>query len=243
MNILEEIKSARANRPIAEEGFGASIAIYDDIVSLIGLREDKLPDNDGHEKIVTYIFKNMGDYTKQEVSLAFTLYVKGKLDFEKDLYDKISPLFIENVMQSYRRLRVSLVPSPGIEADRELTANEKRAIMVENILKQFELYRKTGKFVDFGNFAYKELAKQGILSMGYSQAKSCIEQACRNVARDFNKKSSGFLSISDMRALYGRQMSKNRNMDIHYEARLIAVERLFNWFVINNEELTDYLKR
>lgn len=57
-----------------------------------------------------YIRKEMGQFTSEEIILAFNLYIQGKLDIAVTQSYTLNPAMMEKVMQSYRRLKVDYQP-------------------------------------------------------------------------------------------------------------------------------------
>ncbi len=78
----------------------------------IGLSEP--PSIDELVDICRFVQREFKDFNILEVKNAFSLYAAQKLDFRDNPYNKLSSLFIGNVLSSYRRHRNSKVQPKSI---------------------------------------------------------------------------------------------------------------------------------
>ena len=158
------------------------------IFGLIGLSGDKFPDEGEKVIIIDYIKKEMARYSLMDLKLAFTLYVQQKLDYRDAHYSKFSVLFLENVIQSYQRYRVSLnifqkteLPQP------EPTPDEIEEIHKQSTLLKFNNYIKTGIISDPGNASYNWLDKNGFIKFSVERKKIIFQQAQTEIIKEKSK--------------------------------------------------------
>lgn len=240
MNIPEEIKNARTKTKIKDGGRKMALEVVDYVATMLGLRDEKIPDGNGKVDLVNYIFQRCGENTLEEVKLAVNLYIQGKLDYNKELYDRLSALFIENIVQSYNRYRLNFIEIKTNAAEEvPLSESEKQKIIEDGLLYQFEMYRRQRKLIDFG-VGYNQMVKRGILRMSYSQIKECFRLAKDEVARENTRKLNTFMSISQLRSMYHKSKGKF-NSEVRIKAKWIALKWLFDAIIANGETLEYYL--
>lgn len=240
MNIPEEIKKARTKTKIKNIGRQAASDIVNYFAVMLGLRDEKIPDGMDKANLVNYIFERCGESTLEEVKLAVNLYIQGKLDYNKELYDRLSALFIENVIQSYNRYRLNFIqPIRDTDDEIPLTWEQKQKIIEDGLLNQFEIYRNKKKLIDFG-VGYNQMVKRGILRMTYSQIKECIRLAKYEVALENTRQSNTFMSIAQLRSMYHKSKSKF-NTDVRIKTKWIALKLLYDDIIDNGGTLEYYL--
>ena len=158
MNIPAEIRSASQCAKIKDTGVTGAKDSVSAIIGLLGLRDDKIPSGKDMTDLLAYVYRNLDNFSSEEFRLAGTLFAKGLLDYQKDLYDRISPLFIENIMQSYSRYRLAYMEKKEqIEPERIPTPFEIEQTFKEVAIFQFNKYKKSKFFLDFNGPLYLSL--------------------------------------------------------------------------------------
>lgn len=212
MNVKEEIRMAAAGRKIKDSGANGATDAVTTIISLLGLRDDKVPQEKDRMALYSYVFNHMGEYSPQEFALAGTLFIKGRLDYQKELYDKLSPLFVENIMQSYARYRMNYTEptiTPYTE-ERKPTPEEILQLKKDLAVTQFNLYKRTRTFIDFNSPLYNYITKSQIIRLTYSQVKDVVKRSGAESDQEFTRKQNQMMTISDMRTLFQRDNKKER---------------------------------
>jgi len=109
------------------------------IMVKIGLRGKNFPVGIEKSLLLDYIFKNYGNHTLEEITLAFDMAMAGKLEIDTiNCYESFSCLYFSKIMNAYR-----------IWAEQTYHQNIKPVLQIENkpdieqIEKEYQEYLKT----------------------------------------------------------------------------------------------------
>ena len=129
----------------------------------IGLSEP--PSIDELVDICRFVQREFKDFNILEVKNAFSLYAAQKLDFRDNPYNKLSSLFIGNVLSSYRRYRNSKVQPKSILNTVKLEKVNKKEYYETKLFKPYqELLKGKYTFTDIDEkYLYRSLDKLGIV--------------------------------------------------------------------------------
>jgi len=240
MNIVEEIKQASQGKKIKDLGANGAPEAVSTIIVLLGLGDNKIPDENERMKMYSYIVKNLGHYSLEEISLAGTLFIKGHLDYQKELYDKISPLFIENIMQSFTRYRQNFITAKGTEDEptRIPTYEELARMNREMAISQFNLYRRTKTFLDCNSCLYRYMVRTHMLRLSYSQIKDVIRRSRIDLEKEHLVKANRVMTISEMRSLLG---PRNNKTPLREMIKYNAVRLYFDAIIKMKDQIENYL--
>jgi hypothetical protein len=142
----------------------ATILVY--LYNLTGIPTERLPQT---HVLVGYIKNTFSKSSLLDFISAFTLAVGLKLDLkDPNPYNNFTTLYIENVMQSYNRLRFKLLDDykkTRYFHDKviELSDDEKRTALYNWAQGAYDTYLVTGKFLNLGPL-YEKLKANGIIT-------------------------------------------------------------------------------
>lgn len=157
---------------------------------LIGIKGENLPDEGEKAILLDYMRRNFNRFTVEDIRTAFTLYVQKVLDFSEPPYQNFSVLFLENVLQSYRRLQVTIPKLNHTSALPEQTKPTKfeQDIIARNAcLKRFQEYKDHFDVWDFGGACFKYIYRQGLIQISKEEADRIKEQAARQLIAEAQK--------------------------------------------------------
>jgi hypothetical protein len=161
---FERFKLSRTSEPIKS----VSIAlVIDELIkgmNKLGIKADKLPNKE--EMVVMYksILEEYPNLKIGELSLAFDLASKGKLDMDAETYQNFSVLYLHRILRSFARYGTQKITEmkPKQEESkwqpREVLDDEKVALAKECYLK----FKQWDNIV-FGIDAFKILYNRGLL--------------------------------------------------------------------------------
>lgn len=156
----------------------------------LGLRGQNLPDKYEGTMICDYIRENLNEFTLQEIELAFNFYIANKLDYKDPVFQNFTLNFLENVMQSYKRLRMT-IPRPEIQQalpeQTKPTKGEQDIIARNACLKRFQEYKDHFDVWDFGGACFKYIYRQGLIQISKEEAEQIKEQAARQLIAEAQK--------------------------------------------------------
>lgn len=122
---------------------------------LTGLRKENFPDELQTGILIQFIFEDLGQYTLEEIKLAFRMAVKGDLNVEANHYQSFSAPYIASIVSGYVQVRTSTLRAIRanenalkIDSKMEHTDQEKKTIrkdyILTCILKPYQYFLKTG---------------------------------------------------------------------------------------------------
>lgn len=122
---------------------------------LTGLRKENFPDDLQTGVLIQFIFEDLGQYSPEEIKLAFRLAIKGELNVESNHYQSFSAPYIASIMSGYGKIRSTAIRAIRanenalkIDSKMEHTDQEKKNIrkdyILTCILKPYQHFLKTG---------------------------------------------------------------------------------------------------
>ena len=210
-------------------------------LTILGTREENYPNDIEQPILISHIKGNMSRWSLMDFQIAFQLLVAGSLDFDrKDLNkispdaaysNKFSPLYLDNVMQSYNRYRVNVLEkAKEVDHDKLLEETlkpsdaEKEAINRNGCLNAFAAQKAGRPWLDFGNVKFNYLEKCGNIVLT-DERKEDLMKCAKSVLIQRGEKSIG-------EVLVGMQKM---------EAKRIALEQYFNFLIETNQELSEVI--
>ena len=138
----------------------------------------------------TYIREHFSNFSYQEIAEAFSLYTAHKLEYKESPYGKIAPLFVGNVLNSFKKYQMSLIHDYNMKLkdaekpQKEATEQEKKQIRYEYItecfLKPYNALKRGGNFSVDEHICidlFKKFYKAGVITLNQQQLKYWREQA------------------------------------------------------------------
>lgn len=209
------------------------------ISSLLGLKPEQMPDQNERFILIDYIRKHLTAYSVEDMELAFTLYIQSKLDFADDHYGKFSVLFLEKVMQSYKRFKVAIPKStPALPEPPPPSPEEMEQLRIKCAISCFVNYAKNGLLIDYGNVTFDYLDKRKIIPHTrerkweiFNKAKEQLKQQAFNAAMKGGQKFSDALP----------KIESNEANQVVSAAKRLALEVFFTELIEAQIELKDLL--
>ena len=169
------------------------------ILFLLEIPKDRYPDEVEMTALATYISEKHGKTSIPSLLLAFELYITRKLDESPDKFERLGPLTIERVMQSYARYSFNILkekttselPEPDdLAALRRQTDEQREAAMKQMCLVEFERFKRSGQVYDFGNILWKYLEQKGIVNFTEERKQQMKDRVMKNkeIIREFKIK-------------------------------------------------------
>lgn len=189
-NMIERVNEARKLPRIKDETRENITQVLRYVFVLLGFRGDNLPDRNESAVFMDYFLDGNLNYSLMDIKNAFVLYVKGKLDYSTSHFQHFSIMFLESVMQSYSRYR-NLLPvsnSLQLETETELTETEINRLVKNGCIDAFDLFKKTGNYVDYANVTFNYLDKAGLIQYSDDERKEFYQQAKNDILSEAGKK-------------------------------------------------------
>lgn len=194
------------NQPrIRELGQNAPVEIkklLGQLFILTGLRKENFPDELQTGILIQFIFEDLGQYTLEEIKLAFRMAVKGDLNVEANHYQSFSAPYIASIVSGYVQVRTTTLRAIRanenalkIDSKMEHTDQEKKNIrkdyILTCILKPYQFFLKSGSLT-FGitpmSIIYKTLTEDlKLLVVEPSRKKEIHAQAVEMAYKQLEK--------------------------------------------------------
>ena len=242
-NVNAIVNASRAAKPVSQANDEEIKQALRYCFGLIGIRGENLPDEGEKMILLNYIRQNFPRFTVEDIRTAFTMYVQKMIDYTEPPYQNFSVLFLENVMQSYRRLQVT-IPRPEIKQalpeQTKPTKFEQDIIARNACLKRFQEYKDHFDVWDFGGACFKYIYRQGLIQISKEEAEQIKEQAARQLIaeaqKDLLKKRP-----SEIAAVVEAIQAGN-DEQIKIRAMKISLMNYFDQLIENGIELKEVLK-
>lgn len=209
------------------------------VMALLGFRPENFPDDNEKKILIEYMRANMPTYSLADMGIAFTLYIQSKLDYNENHFGKFSVLFLEKVMQSYKRYKVAL-PNKIVEPKQiELSEQERETLNLTNALQCFQRYYDNEILVDWGNVNYDYLDRRGLINLTDERKWEIWKKAKNNL-----KSAAG---IKTMTQKTSRKLSEiiqsidHKDEGVKAEAKRIALREYFDFLIQTEQQLKDII--
>ena len=234
---------ARSNKKLINETDFSIAKTFSQLWVALGIRGTNQPDDTELEYFIQYAKENLSTFTLEEIELAFKFYVQNKLDFKDPTFQNFNVIFLENIMQSYRRLRMT-IPNPthtaALPEQTKPTKQEQDIIARNACLKRFQEYKDHFDVWDFGGACFKYIYRQGLIQISKEEADRIKEQAARQLIseaqKDLLKKRP-----SEIAAVVEAIQAGN-DEQIKIRAMKISLMNYFDSLIENGIELKEVLK-
>jgi hypothetical protein len=158
---LERFKLSRTSEPIKNLSSGLVIDELLNGMQKLGVKGDKMPNNADLLIMYKSIMEEYPNIKVGEISLAFDLAAKGKLDIEAETYQNFSMLYLHRLLRAFARYGMQKLNEikPVAESKwqpRFVTDDEK----IETAFDCFKKFRQWDNIV-FGVDVFKILHKRG----------------------------------------------------------------------------------
>lgn len=190
-----------------------------DILYLSGIPEERWPSKEARAAILGYIYASFGDFTPNELVIAYQLMIIGTLDWEPDQFMRFGMPMVTKMLKSYQRYRYEVYKelTPQLQ-EHTPTDQERKASMKQSVIDAFIRYKETGKLLDFGNVKYNYLVDRGLINLTNERKEQILDHALMVVNRMVEKE--GF---AGSKGEYAKSLSKEFVLKEYFD-HLIEME-------------------
>lgn len=168
--------------------------------------------------LIDFIQSRLSRFSIEEFKVAYTLFVEGKLDIDREHYNSFSTIYLGRVMESYSRYRFSHLKNHEKAIEEE--QDEPKALTnddIENlIIESFERFLTKKDIYDFGAVQYRYLERLGLIDLTREQEMEIMVQA---------KQAHMLMNMSAAGRIINSENSEAVIVDI---ARMISLRNYFN---------------
>lgn len=239
-NYIEQVQKASFEQKIpyrSNEDIQKKLLI---IMSMIGISMQNVPTGNDKHILTSYMRKHLTNYSLSDMGIAFTLYVQGKLDFNESHHGKFSVLFLEKVMQSYKRYKVSLPNTPPPAQEINLLPEERETLNRNSALQCFDRYRQSGNLIDFGNIIYDWLDRRGHINLTDERKWQLWKQAKHNLKAEAGKKTLTYKNAGKLSEIINAIERKDEG--VKAEAKRLALREYFDFLLTTVQELKEVIE-
>jgi len=147
------------------------------ICHTVGIKH--IPDAKLARTLVDFFYDEYNDVKVNFIKSAFIAYIKNQLDEPHEHYQALSSLYINRIVQSYRRHVMSRQPDCPIVV-KEPSNEEKDRMIYDNILFCFQNYIDSGnnqEIRDSGGVVHKILVRMGLINWTDKEQSQLIKDA------------------------------------------------------------------
>lgn len=199
---VEEAFSAVRINQLPDSQVGEIRKLLLQLFLLTGLRNENFPDPIQTDVLINFIREDLGNYTLNEIGIAFRLAIKNELDTDPNHYQAFSAAYIARIMSAYVPVRTSHLKSVRanenalkLDSKMEHTQSEmddiKKGYILECLIKPWRYYLKCGKLT-FGitpmSIIYNTLVNDlELLVLEKDEKISIKQEAIKKVELNLNK--------------------------------------------------------
>ena len=224
----------------------ANLVYY--LLNLLGVNS-KEGSEEHHIACFEFINTNLGEFTYQEIALAFNLYISHKLSLnDKPMFiaQQLNPVVIGNVMEAYKQHKKSSVldeyrrrKNEMLQPKKELSEEDKLMIVLIGVQNCFQHYKET-KEIEHGRlYVYDFFYENNCLPKHSKEfKKKIIKQATKEVKQEYKTSNYSF-----GRPLTAFLLSEGGKASIKNKCKEIILKNHFEGIIKNKTNFEEYLKR
>jgi len=194
--IIETHRTHKKVKDFSESDFAGLYKSLLAICKLVGIKD--APDNSVMLLLLEHIKVHHIDFSTKEIEIAFSMASAGKLDFDFEPYNKMTPQLISKTLNSYKEKRNKSLVEVSRQIDKanrekvnsSVKTNDSMAI--DYIVSVYEKYKKEQEksepdhavYRDWGNKIYHFLDMKGIVSFSKDKKKDAMERAKAIVSKE-----------------------------------------------------------
>lgn len=150
------------------------------VYELIGLKKANYPDKTSSMVLFNTLQRDQGNLYITEIKIGFELYVAGKLDVDTKHYQSIDSIFLNTVLNAYKKYKQTDINKHLIEQseDKQPTEEEKHSRISMAIIEHFEYFKEKKEMKEYQCWQFEVLEKQGILTLS-DERKIEIGASCK----------------------------------------------------------------
>jgi hypothetical protein len=211
------------------------------LCKLIGVTE--APDDAIIKLLIEHLQDHHKDFSKEEITRAFSLATAGKLNFEFVHYNRITPQLLSLTLNKYKEQRNKDLTLFNREQDKARMITDSNAEKpsdeemqkryIQSSLDLFERYRHSRDnpnestflpFYDYGNIVYKFLDKIKCIKISNEDKHEIYKTALESVIEE--KKLNRKTSSNDLKRIR-EEAIKGKSFEVVKEAMQIALVKFF----------------
>jgi hypothetical protein len=161
---LERFRNSRITTSIKETSMALFIDELLKGMSMLGMKGDKLPTQPEMVNMYKSVLEEYPNLKIGELSLAFSLAAKGKLDMEAETYQNFSMLYLHRILRSFARYGMQKLSE--MKPKQEESKWQPREVLDdEKVALSLECYKKFKQWdnIVFGIESFKILYNRGVL--------------------------------------------------------------------------------
>jgi hypothetical protein len=161
---LERFRNSRITTSIKETSMALFIDELLKGMSMLGMKGDKLPSQPEMVNMYKSVLEEYPNLKIGELSLAFNLAAKGKLDMEAETYQNFSMLYLHRILRSFARYGMQKLSE--MKPKQEESKWQPRVVLDdEKVALALECYKKFKQWdnIVFGIDSFKILYNRGML--------------------------------------------------------------------------------
>jgi len=239
-NVVSAIHSAKNQARIKDDSPQNFDMTMTYIYQMLGITGTNLPDREKRAIIREHMMSGEFNYSNLDLKCAFTLYVKGKLDFTENHFQNLSIFFIEKVMQSYKRYSITLKQEEINRDPGRPSIEEYHRIMIDGCLYCFDEYNRSGRLYDYGNPTYEYLKTKGLINFTDDVENDAFEKA-KNIlkAEQLNKHMAGM--AKDPLKLMMESIENNAHYLVTTKQKRVLLQMYFDNLIEFETELKEVI--
>ena len=147
--------------------------------------------------ICQFIYDNFGRFTLSDIRIAMNWSISGKLDIGFVSQKNISAYYVSRCLNTYEEFKARVINDLAykrqkhqnelsIEASKHTTPENKATIHKEYIVSMYERLKTTGTINDYGDFIYKWLRHENILSPNNQDVADAVAAAQQRFIKERN---------------------------------------------------------
>lgn len=218
--------------------------LYTKILSLCKLvGVTQAPEQDIVLLLISHLQSHHQDFSIEEIEWAFSLATAGKLGFDFNHYNRITPQLISLTLNKYNIIRNKEVIRLNDEVNSRKHKIERPSLeelqqtKITYTLELFDMFRQNSTVRDWGNLAYKFLKKINCIQFDEQERSGLIKQAKENVLLSMKKKKNFYNIQKQIEEAVG-----DNSHQLRAETNQLELIRYFETLLKENKNLEDEIK-
>lgn len=208
------------------------------VFAMLDLDPEYIKDEAAKLILIDYILTHVRNYSLMDIKNAITLYIQKKLDFSESNYRRFTPVFLENVLQSYRRYVINL-PKKQVEKLPDVpepTPEDHEKNMISGCLRLWEQYKATGEANDYGNIYYNWMDRNGLIHLSNIEKWNLYTSAKHELKKEAITNTQAYKGNDGVKSIIA-EIENNAGNIVVNRAKKLALKYEFQKMVDENVEL------
>lgn len=222
------------------------------LCKLIGVTEP--PEKEIIVLLIDHLQEHHKDFSTEEIRRAFSMATAGKLNFEFNHYNRLTPQLISRTLNAYKSIRSKEILSyehklseEEEEADRKLNKPSEERIMLKNIEVTLDLYKRFSKnielvkdvsklsesVIDFGNLTFDFLKSINVIVLVNDTKEGILARAKAVLIKELRKSKTAKKIVTII--------SDDSSFEVQRMCRRIALMDYFNHVYCSKLDLEELI--